>query len=89
MQLNNMKKGWMPLTLAAGLMSAANTPVYADIDQFSKIETVINRTDAAEYIQEVNNENDIILNDKINFRNHLAEWQSKTMLLSSIQRIIT
>ncbi len=88
MQLNNMKKGWMPLTLAAGLMSAANTPVYADIDQFSKIETVINRTDAAEYIQEVNNENDIILNDKINFRNHLAEWQSKTMLLSSIQRII-
>ncbi|MBO1362321.1 hypothetical protein JHU38_00740 [Prevotella sp. A2931] len=88
MQLSNIKRGWMPLTLAAGLITVAKTPVYADIDQFSKIVAVINRTDTAEYIQEVNNENDIILNDKISFRNHLTAWQSKTMFLSSIQRII-
>ncbi len=88
MQLNSIKKGWMPLTLAAGLMSAANTSAYADIDQFSKVETVISRTETAKYIQEVNNENDIILNERINFRNHLAAWQTKTMFLSSIESIV-
>lgn len=88
MQLNSIKKGWMPLTLAAGLMSAANTPVYADIDQFSKVETIINRTETARYIREVNNENDILLNERIAFKSHLAAWQAKTMFLSSIEGIV-
>lgn len=88
MQLSSIKKGWMPLTLAAGLISAANTPVYADIDQFSKVETIISRTETANYIQEVNNENDIFLNERINFKNHLAAWQSKTIFLSSIESIV-
>lgn len=88
MQLSSIKKGWMPLTLAAGLISAANSPVYADIDQFSKVETIISRTETANYIQEVNNENDIFLNERINFKNHLAAWQSKTIFLSSIESIV-
>lgn len=88
MQLNSIKKGWMPLTLAAGLVSVANTQVYADIDQFSKVETVINSTETAKYIQEVNNENDIMLNDRISFKNHLSAWQSKTMFLSTIESIV-
>lgn len=69
-------------------MTTANTPVYADIDQFSNIVTVISNTETSRYIQEVDNMNDIMLNDKINFKNHLAAWESKTMFLSSISSIV-
>lgn len=88
MRINNIRKGWVPLTIAAGLMSTANLPLYADIDQFSKIETVISRTDTAKYIQEVNNENDVAISERISFRTHLSAWQAKTQYLSSVQRII-
>lgn len=78
----------MPITLATGLMTTASIPVYADIDQFSNIVTVISNTETAKYIQEVDNKGDIMLNDKINFKNHLASWESKTMFLSSINSIV-
>ncbi len=79
----------MPITIAVGVMSSSNIAAYADIDQFSKVETVINNIETARYIQEVNDENDIILNEKINFRNHLAAWQSETMFMSSVEDIVS
>ena len=58
MQLKNLQAGWAPITIAAGIISVAS-PLYADIDQFSKIEIVVNSQDTAKYLEEVNNENEI------------------------------
>jgi len=88
MQLNSIKKGWIPLTIVAGVVSTPSSLAYAAIDNFSKINTVISRTETANYIQEVNDENDIFLNEKITFKNHLTTWQDKTKLLSSIEHIV-
>lgn len=87
MQLKNLQAGWAPITIAAGIISVAS-PLYADIDQFSKIEIVVNSQDTAKYLEEVNNENEIYLNDSILFKTHLAAWESETLFMSSIQSIV-
>ena len=87
MQLKSLQAGWAPITIAAGIISVAS-PLYADIDQFSKIEIVVNSQDTAKYLEEVNNENEIYLNDSILFKTHLAAWESETLFMSSIQSIV-
>ena len=87
MQLKNLQAGWAPITIAAGIISVAS-PLYADIDQFSKIEIVVNSQDTAKYLEEVNNENEIYLNDSILFKTHLVGWESETLFMSSIQSIV-
>lgn len=87
MQLKNLQAGWAPITIAAGIISVAS-PLYADIDQFSKIEIVVNSQDTAKYLEEVNNENEIYLNDSILFKTHLVAWESETLFMSSIQSIV-
>lgn len=87
MQLKNLQAGWAPITIAAGIISVVS-PLYADIDQFSKIEIVVNSQDTAKYLEEVNNENEIYLNDSILFKTHLVAWESETLFMSSIQSIV-
>lgn len=87
MQLKSLQAGWAPITIAAGIISVAS-PLYADIDQFSKIEIVVNSQDTAKYLEEVNNENEIYLNDSILFKTHLAAWEFETLFMSSIQSIV-
>ena len=87
MQLKSLQEGWAPITIAAGIISVAS-PLYADIDQFSKIEIVVNSQDTAKYLEEVNNKNEIYLNDSILFKTYLAAWESETLFMSSIQSIV-
>ena len=87
MQLKSLQEGWAPITIAAGIISVAS-PLYADIDQFSKIEIVVNSQDTAKYLEEVNNENEIYLNDSILFKTHLSALESETLFMSSIQSIV-
>lgn len=88
MQLAKIKEGWKPITMAAGLIAGGAMGLYADVDLYSSINTVINNHETAQYIKEVNNPADIILNDRRRFLNHYNAWKNDTKFLSSIKSII-
>ena len=88
MQLGKIKEGWKPITMAAGLIAGGAMGLYADVDLYSSINTVINNHETAQYIKEVNNPADIIFNDRRRFLNHYNAWENDTKFLSSIKSII-
>lgn len=62
--------------------------MYADVDSYSNINSVINNHETARYIKEINNPTDIILNDKRRFLSHYNAWLNDTKFLSSVKSII-
>lgn len=88
MQLGILKKGWKPVTLATGLIFGSASGMYADIDTFSSINTVINSRITSNYLSEINNQEEIFMSNERYFEYNYNEWRKKTMFVSSIQEII-
>lgn len=88
MQLTNIKSGWKPVSLVVSMMAGGAMGMYADINQYSHIDTAINNHIAAQYLAEVNNPMEASINDKLTFENLLASWKENTRFSSSIASII-
>lgn len=87
MQLKDIKQGWKPVTLAVGLM--AGTPgMYAAVDQFSRIDTVLTNHATSRYISEVNDPSELRMNGKLMFDALESSWRNETRFLSSVNDII-
>lgn len=84
---NNVKNGWKPITIAVGLM-AGSVNLYADVDKFSQVNTVLNNHITSKYIQEFDNVSELALNDRRKFYYHYNSWIEQTRFLSSISSII-
>jgi len=88
MQLANIKKGWKPVSLFVGMMATCTVSMYADVDQYSHVDTAVNNHIAARYLAEVNDPSEARISDKLTFENLLASWKEETRFLSSIKGII-
>ncbi len=84
---NNLKNGWKPITIAVGLV-AGSANLYADVDQFSQVNTVLNSHITSKYIQEFDNVSELAINDRRKFYNYYTSWVEQTCFLSSISDII-
>lgn len=88
MQLKVIKQGWKPMTLAVGLMAGGVANLYADIDPYSNIDTILNNHITSRYIAEVNDPEETMMNDKLLFENLLSSWLKNTRFLSSVKGIV-
>ena len=87
MQLKDIKQGWKPVTLAVGLMAGA-PGMYAAVDQYSRIETVLTNHATSRYISEVNDPSELMMNGKLMFDALESSWRKETRFLSSVNDII-
>lgn len=88
MQLVKLSNKLKPLTLAVGLLSAATTFAYSDIDNYSGILTITSNNRTSEYIKSVDKNDGALLLKKFRFENHLINWEKRTLFLSSTKAII-
>jgi hypothetical protein len=88
MQLVQLSNKLRPLTLAVGLLSAASTFAYSDIDNYSGILTITSNNRTSEYIKSVDKSDGALFFNKFRFQSHLINWQKKTLFLSSTKAII-
>ena len=88
MQLVQLSNKLRPLTLAVGLLSAASTFAYSDIDNYSGILTITSNNRTSEYIKSVDKSDGTLFFNKFRFENHLINWQKKTLFLSSTKAIV-
>jgi hypothetical protein len=88
MQLVQLSNKLRPLTLAVGLLSAASTFAYSEIDNYSGILTITSNNRTSEYIKSVDKSDGSLFFNKFRFQNHLINWQKKTLFLSSTKAII-
>ena len=88
MQLKDIKQGWKPVTLAVGLMAGAPSGMYAAVDQYSRIDSVLTNHATSRYIAEVNDPSEFIINGKLMFDELEASWRKETRFSSSIEDII-
>jgi hypothetical protein len=88
MQLVQLSNKLKPLTLAVGLLSAASTFAYSDIDNYSGILTITSNNRTSEYIKSVDKSDGGLFLNKFRFENHLINWGKKTLFLSSTKAII-
>jgi len=86
MQLAKLSNKIRPLTLAAGLISATSLYASSDVDSHSGIFSVPTDHRTSEYIKSIDQNDNLILDFK--FKHHLANWENKTMFLSSPKSII-
>ncbi len=89
MQLVPLSNTLRPVTLAAGLLSAANAAAYSNLDAYSGIITTATNTTTAEYLKTVNDTDKSFLLQKFRFQNYLINWERKVQFLSSPNAIIT
>jgi len=88
MQLVQLSNKLKPLTLAVGLLSGASTFAYSDIDNHSGILTITSNNRTSEYIKSVDKSDGSLFFNKFKFKNHLMNWQKKTLFLSSTKAIV-
>ncbi len=88
MQLKDIKQGWKPVTLAVGLMAGAPVGMYAAVDQYSRIETVLTNHSTSRYIAEVNDPSELFMSGKLMFDALKSSWRKETRFLSSVKEII-
>lgn len=88
MQLASLKNGFKPLTIAASLLVAEPIFVYADVDQFTDVTTVISSNRTAQYLREVNNVEEDQMIIKRRFDVLYESWLEKTFFLSSVHAIV-
>lgn len=86
MQLKDIKQGWRPVTLAVGLMTGV--PMYAAVDQYSRIDTVLTNHATSRYIAEVNDPSELMMSGKLMFDALESSWKKETRFLSSVKDII-
>lgn len=88
MQLKDIKQGWKPVTLAVGLMAGVPSGMYAAVDQYSKIDTVLTNHATSRYIAEVNDPSELMMSGKLMFDALESSWRKQTRFLSSVGDII-
>ena len=88
MQLKDIKQGWKPVTLAVGLMAGVPISMYASIDQYSRIDTVLTNHATSRYIAEVNDPSELMMSGKLMFDALESSWRKQTRFLSSVKDII-
>lgn len=88
MQLTKTKSNWRTVTIMAGVVMGGSIAMYASVDPYSNITTVLNNHDTAKYISDVNNEADEQLDMHFLFNNLVAQWKENTMFCSSAKNII-
>ena len=88
MQLKDIKQGWKPVTLAVGLMAGMPGSMYASVDQYSRIDTVLTNHSTSRYITEVNDPSELMINGKLMFDALESSWRKETVFLSSVKDII-
>ncbi len=87
MQLKDIKQGWKPVSLAVGLMTAS-PGMYAAVDQYSHIDTVLTNHATSRYISEVNDPSELMMSGKLMFDALESSWKKETRFSSSISDII-
>lgn len=88
MQLNVIGKSIKPLTLALGLTLSTNPTMYADLDQYSMISSVITSHNTASYLRINDNSEDKFQRLRGKFKLLYQSWKTKTALLSSPLKIV-
>lgn len=88
MQLVHLSNKLRPLTIAVGLLSAATSFAYSDLDSYSGILTVTTNNKISEYIKSVDKSDSGIFLQKFRSQNHLINWEKKTVFLSSTKSIV-
>ena len=87
MQLKRISQTIRPLTLAAGL-TLASSMLYADLDQYSAITSVITSHKTESYLKQMDSSNDRIQRCERRFRILYQSWLNKTAFLSSAKAIV-
>ena len=88
MQLSIIRQGWKPVSLAIGLIAGNTQNLYADVDQFSNVNAVINNHITSKYLAEISDPAEAQISDKLLFDNLLASWRQNTRFLSSVEDIV-
>lgn len=87
MQLKQLGQAIKPLTLAAGV--ALSAPVmYADLDQYSAITSIISNHQTESYLRFIDNTEDRYQRIQGRFKILYQTWRDKTAVLSSPKSII-
>ncbi len=89
MQLNIAKKGWKPITLVAGIVTSSAVGINADINLHSNVDGLLNNPLTVQYLQEVDDVNELELNERRRFYNYYNSWVNETAFLSSVTDIIS
>ena len=77
MQLMKLKKGLRPLTIATGLFVGGGALVYADLDKYSSITTVLTNQRTVDYLQESEDQvKDLFVANRIV---GVGAWSARTM----------
>lgn len=76
------------MTLAVGLMAGGVANLYADIDPYSNVDTILSNHITSKYIAEVNDPTESMMSDKLLFDNLLSSWIKNTRFLSSVKGIV-
>ena len=88
MQLMKLKKGLRPLTIATGLFVGGGALVYADLDKYSSITTVLTNQRTVDYLQESEDQVKDLFVAKCFFYENLNAWKEKTFFMSSVKSIV-
>lgn len=88
MRLIKTKNNWRTVTVMAGVVMSSSIAMYASVDPYSNVNTVLNNHDIAQYISDVNNEAEEQLDMHFLFNNLVAQWKENTMFCSSAKSII-
>lgn len=86
--INTFTKGLKPLTLAAASLLVAPANAYSDIDKYSKVTSVMQKTESSNYLLNIDDREEMFMLNKRKFQCHLEKWQEDTMFTSSISDII-
>lgn len=84
----NIKQGWKPVTLAVSMMAGGPVGLYAAVDQFSQVETVLTNSSTLRYITEVNDHSEVMMSGKFMFDALELSWRKETRFLSSVKDIV-
>lgn len=86
MQLTQISKVLKPVTLSIGM--AAAMPVYAAVDSYSGIYSVITDKAMFESVKQADSENFLSYVPRLRFQALYEQWNSETRFMSSIDDII-
>lgn len=89
MQLNIAKEGWKPITLVAGIVASGAVGLNADVNLHSNIDGLLDNPLTVQYLQEVDDVNELEMNERRRFYNYYHSWVNETTFLSSVTDIIS
>lgn len=86
MQLPTITNTLKPLTIAAGMLTAAPVFMYGDIDN---IHNIVSSEKTSKYLTISDNTDNYLFSRRFRFDLYLQQWKENTMFLSSASAIIS